>query len=549
MLRDYAWARDEGVWGWPIVDRYRKQLRERFDRVMNVNREWGEPGVYFTSSLEYGPNPCVTGDTLVATSEGPKYVGDLEGEQFTAIVDGRPYASTPKGFWCTGYKDVYKLTTKTVRILRCTKNHKVMARHVDEETFSWRELGELWPGDWQVRVHTQSANFEGGDKEAFDGTPYDEVKSITHEGREMVFDCTIPGPHAFSANGLYVHNCVEIGMHPTLEVTPSNIHRVQLQFEDALEGEEVSGWQGCNLTEINVATCVDEDDFVERCEIAAFIGTLQAGYTNFPYLGPVSEEIFRREALLGVSLTGMVDNPEIAFNPDLLERGAQRVKQVNRDIARMIGINPAARTTCVKPSGTASLVLGGVGSGCHDHHAPLSFRRVRASRLEPHSEYFRVLNPERAHWIDYDNYVLEFCITAPLDAACREDTSAIDFLKRVELIHKHWVEPGRAYTDHAPYLQHNVSNTVTVREDEWEEVKEYVWENRDTFGGLSFMSYFGDGKYPNAPRQALLDEEDIEHFHNLRTTLIVPDYTLLIEDEDTTKLQGEIACAGGHCVL
>lgn len=164
-----------------------------------------------------------------------------------------------------------------------------------------------------------------------------KIKSITIEKNEDVFDITVDSNHNFFANGVLVHNCVEIGKYPVL-------------IEN---GEKISGWQGCNLTEINGAKANSEAEFLAACRGAAILGTLQAGYTNFRFVSETTKKIFDREALLGVSITGWMNNPEILLNEKILQAGAELVKTVNKKVAAMIGINPAARTTCVKPAGNA----------------------------------------------------------------------------------------------------------------------------------------------------------------------------------------------------
>lgn len=156
-----------------------------------------------------------------------------------------------------------------------------------------------------------------------------EIEIISNED---VYDITVEDNHNFLANGTLVHNCVEIGMY-------------------AYDDEGNSGWSFCNLCEMNPKKAKTADDFYKMCEYASIIGTLQAGYTDFDYLGPITEKIVRREALLGVSMTGIMDNPTIALNPDILKEGAKIIKNVNKEVAKILGINQAARTTCVKPAG------------------------------------------------------------------------------------------------------------------------------------------------------------------------------------------------------
>ncbi|MDR2863668.1 MAG: hypothetical protein LBV54_07355, partial [Puniceicoccales bacterium] len=226
--------------------------------------------------------------------------------------------------------------------------------------------------------------------------------------------------------------CVEIGLAPYAVLNEEkDIARLKaLGYEGALRlGQKVYGWQMCNLTTINAASSHSPEEFYENCRAAAFIGTLQASYTKMPYLGPVTQFINERESLLGVSITGILDNPTLMLNPTVLETGAAAVKAENSRVAALIGIPAAARATCVKPEGTASLLLG-TSSGIHPHHAKRYFRRVQANRQEPVYLHFRETNPgmtERSVYNPNDD-IITFPIQARNDAIIRDDLRAIEFL-------------------------------------------------------------------------------------------------------------------------
>ena len=289
--------------------------------------------------------------------------------------------------------------------------------------------------------------------------------------------------------------CVEIGMWPV----------------DATTGR--TGWAFCNLCEINAKACTTVERFEQACRAAAILGTLQAGYTDFPYLGATTERIVRREALLGCSMTGMMDNPRLAFDPALQERLARLILDVNADIAGRIGINPAARATCVKPAGTTSCILG-TASGIHPHHAKRYFRRVQANINEAPLRYFAVHNPravEKSVWNpNGTDQVITFCVEVPEDARIRNQVSAIDLLEHVRLTQGHWVAAGRRPERCAqPWLRHNVSNTITVREDEWESVSHFLYDHRDAFAGVSLLPEGGDLDYPQAPFVAVWTYDEI----------------------------------------
>ena len=276
--------------------------------------------------------------------------------------------------------------------------------------------------------------------------------------------------------------CVEIGLAPFADLKDEQeIARLkELGYEGDLQpGQRVYGWQMCNLTTINAGACHSAEEFYENCRYAAFIGTLQASYTKMPYLGPVSQFINERESLLGVSITGILDNPKLMLDPQVLENGAAEVRKENARVAALIGIPAAARTTCVKPEGTASLLLG-TSSGIHPHHAKRYFRRVQANRQEPVYQHFRSVNPgmtERSVYNPNDD-VITFPIQARADAIIRDDLRAEQFLGYVRLVQQHWVQAGRSDEKYNPGLLHNVSNNCVVRPEDGEEVCRFIWENR-----------------------------------------------------------------------
>ncbi len=288
---------------------------------------------------------------------------------------------------------------------------------------------------------------------------------------------------------LLVNPCVEIGLYPV----------------DVETGK--SGWEACNLCEINGAKCKTEEDFEIASRAAAIIGTCQAGYTDLGYLGETTKRIIEREALLGVSITGMMDNPDILFDLKLQRKNAKLILKINEKIAAKIGINPTARATCVKPAGTTSCMLG-TASGIHAHHASLYIRRSQGNYLEPPLQFFKDVNPlavEKSVWsANGTDEVLAFCIEVPKGAKTKNDIDALTLLEYVKNTQQNWVMAGTVKERcAADWLVHNVSNTITVREDEWDDVTNYIYKNRRYFAGISLLPITGDKDYPQAPFTAI----------------------------------------------
>ena len=283
--------------------------------------------------------------------------------------------------------------------------------------------------------------------------------------------------------------CVEIGMYPQID------------------GK--SGWQGCNLTEINGGMCKTEEDFYKACRAGAILGTVQAGYTDFKFLSPTSKKIFDREALLGVSITGWMNQPDVLFNPKVLEKGAKIVKEVNREVASIIGINPAARTTCVKPSGNASVLLQ-TASGIHAEHSPMYIRNVQMNKDSEVTQAIIKSNPymaEESVWsASGTDVVVSFPIIPHKGSMMKEELLGVNHLEKVKLAQKHWVVAGtneELCADEG--IRHNVSNTIIV--DDWDKVEDYVFKNRNAFAGISFLSMSGDKDYNQAPNTAVIDSK------------------------------------------
>ncbi len=348
--------------------------------------------------------------------------------------------------------------------------------------------------------------------------------------------------------------CCEIGLHPVVggELDDSaEVARLRaLGYDGPVgAGTRLSGWQMCNLSTINGAALTDADDFFTACIHAAVIGTLQAAYTNIPYLGPVSRYLNERDALLGVSICGFMDNPDLLFDPAILERGAKLARAANRIVAAAIGIRPAARVTCVKPEGTASLLLG-AASGIHPHHARHYFRRVQANRRDAVYRHFAAANPHLTETSVYrpeNDDVITFAVEAPEHAILRDEIGALEFLRLVQRVQSHWVLAGEAESTRSPGLHHNVSHTCTVKPDEWEAVADFIWKHRAGFTGVALLGHDGDKRYPQAPREAVTTEDDVAKWNRLKYHPV--DYTQMVEHSDETALKEVVACAGGACEI
>jgi len=344
--------------------------------------------------------------------------------------------------------------------------------------------------------------------------------------------------------------CCEINLYPVVTVTPEIQARLATRGISVEADSRHTGWAFCNLCEINASKLTSYEDFVEAAKAATLIGTVQAAYTDMPYLGWASSEIAKRDALLGIGMTGIMDAPQIALNAEYQRQVAVKVKEWNREYAARLGINSAARTTCVKPSGTTSLALGCIGSGIHPHHARRYIRRVTADELEPVFQAFMAANPKMCQRKPDGKWVVEFPVQAPDGAILKGDQTAMQFLDAVRSTQVNWVVPG---TDrmHPGYNggHHNVSNTVTVQPDEWEAVASYIWAHRDDFTGISLLPASADKDYAFAPLEAVTTEADERRWLELVSCYKPIDYTAILETEDGTVLSAEAACAGGFCQI
>lgn len=313
----------------------------------------------------------------------------------------------------------------------------------------------------------------------------------------------------------------------------------------------VPGMQMCNLTSLNGAKVRNLNDLLDFAKAAAIIGTLQASYTDFPYLSPEAKEITEDEALLGVSIMSALENPEFTTHPEYQRLAAAMVVATNEVWAPKCGINPAARCCVEKPDGTGPLIDGSMFSGVHGAEALYMLRLIQANRREVPYQHFKALNPHMCFPSifspDTDDFII-FPVKVPDGGLLKRDMTAIEHLEIVRSMQENWIDGGVGRTNRKP-VSHSVSCTVIVRDEEWDGVRRYIYENRGKFSTVSFLPDNGGKKYQQAPMQAVETEEEWDTFHALVDGLIPVDYTLMIEDQDGTNHKAEAACVGGACTL
>ena len=297
-------------------------------------------------------------------------------------------------------------------------------------------------------------------------------------------------------------------------------------------------YQFCNLTEVNVSNVESQEDLNNRVKAAAFLGTLQASYTDFHYLRDIWNRTTERDALLGVGMTGIGSGTILKYD---LKEAAKEAKLTNEEIANIIGINKAARVTTVKPSGTSSLVLG-TSSGIHAWHNDYYIRRMRLGKNEALYQYLAKYHPELVE-DDFFKPTIQAVISIPQKSpkgSILRTESAIDLLERTKKFNMEWVKEGHRKGDNT----NNVSATISVKQEEWDEVGKWMWENRKTFNGLSVLPY-DNGSYTQAPFEDITEEK----YDKMKGHLNNIDLTLIKETTDETDLNGQVACAGGACEI
>lgn len=318
--------------------------------------------------------------------------------------------------------------------------------------------------------------------------------------------------------GIYFTNNKDWGANPCVEI--------------ALKAN-----QTCNLTEINASIINTQEEFNKAAKAASFIGTLQAGYFDFHYLREIWTNTVEEESLLGVSITGLANANFLKLD---FKEASKRTVQENIRVSSKIGINPAARITAIKPAGTTSLVLG-TSSGVHAYHSEYYLRRIRLTNGEPLTNFLVQNHPELIELDELDGVtrILTVPQKAP-DGAITRGESSIDLLERVKKISEEWINPGHISGDNT----HNVSCTVSVKDEEWGIVKDWMWVNKSHYNGISVLPY-DNGTYKQPPFETITKEK----YEEMSKHLTHLNLRSLVEEEDYTDLKGELACSGGSCEI
>ena len=319
--------------------------------------------------------------------------------------------------------------------------------------------------------------------------------------------------------GIYLSNDKDWGTNPCCEIA-------------------LRPYQFCNLCEVNGSDIESQEDFEMRVKAAAFIGTLQAGYTDFHYLRDIWKRTTEKDALIGVGMTGIGSGVVLGYD---MKKAAKVVKEENVRVAALLGINKAARTTTVKPSGTSSLVLG-TSSGIHAWHSAYYIRRLRVGKNETIYTYLVTNHPdliEDDYFRPHDTAIISIPQMAPEGSIVRTE-SVFGLLERVKKVSTEWVRSGHGNGANT----HNVSATISIKDEEWDLVGQWMWENRNYYNGLSVLPYDG-GTYTQAP----FEDCTKETYDKLMKSLSDVDLTQVIEFDDNTNLSGELACAGGSCEI
>lgn len=464
----------------------------------------GEPGFFWTNNKDLGTNPCcLSGESKVrvitSNMNQPeeialKKVVDLYQDNNEVYIQTLNLDTNEVVYNKITAAQLSRPNAKTLKII--TTNGKTIITTPDHKFYT-KNRGWIEAQDLQLEDILVNSDLES-----------DSIDTLVVGPIEDTYDVTVENTHSFFADDILVHNC-EISLNSA---------------------------QFCNLTIINAGSIESQEDLNARAKAAAFIGTLQAGYTDFHYLRPQWKETTEKEALLGVSMTGIAAGEIFKYN---LEEAADETMNENERVAEIIGINKAARITAIKPEGTTSLVLG-TSSGVHAWHDKYYIRRMRVGKNEALYDYMVKNFPDNIEDCQFKPHleaVMSFPQKAP-EGAITRDESALEFLERVKKLNIEWVHKGHRYGDN----YHNVSCTASIRDNEWEEVGEWLWENRDNYTGISVLPY-DNGTYVQAPFESC-DEETYNRMMGQLHGINIDDVK---EDDDHTSHNEIAACAGGQC--
>lgn len=482
--------------------------KEEYDKIWNIIKSSGsgEPGIFWTNNIDYGTNPCLTGDTLISTVDGnirlDKLVNLFENNENVTNVFSFNIKENKieediiiNGALTRKKANIIKITLEDGKNIKSTPDHKVFTRNRD-----WIEVGKLTEKDILVKKI---------EKNKVEEIKISKIEIIENED---VYDITVKNNHNFFANDILVHNCAEVG------------------FEFSRNF--------CNLTTINFSNIEDNEDFKERIKAATILGTLQAGYTDFHYLSSKWQKNSEYESLLGVSLTGICDNKNYKnYDWNIL---TNYMLEVNKEYSEKINIKSAARLGCIKPEGSSSCVLG-TSSGIHARFAPYYIRRMRFNKNEHIAKYLinELPNLVEDEFGNPNGIVLSLPQKSPENSIYRTE-SALETLERVKFFYINWIKASHNRGD----ITHNVSCTVNIKNNEWEKVGKWIWENKDYYNALSVLPYDG-GTYIQAP----FEECNKEKYEEMMKFIKKIDLSNVIENEDETQLKEQVACGGNSCEI
>lgn len=469
---------------------------DTFKDLVKMNNGMSDIGFFFTNNVYETPNPCITGDLRIDVSIDGKRVNTTVKDVVDLFEKGCSIEIL--SFDIEKNVAIYSPITNAWK----TKENADVIKIIDNSTGSFVKVTP------DHLIYTTNRGYIKAN-ELKDDTllKYNDYQKISggygitineNQKKEDVYDFTVPNTSNFFVNNILVHNCVEVNFTPILDIET-----------------EITGFQMCNLVEGNAKACMtngslDVNKFKKMCRAASIISTLQAGYTDFPYLGKITEEIVRKESLIGVGITGWFDNPEL-FDEDLLKEGVEIIKKTNEEVARLIGINLAGRTTVVKPSGNSSVILG-CASGIHPEHSKRYFRNMQLNKETETGKWIENNNSDMIEESLWSSTNSDWIVSVPIEndgsSMFKEDIKEIEHLEKIKFVQKNWIKEGQNQENCIlPTTHNNVSCTVIV--EDYDKVAEYVFENQDHFTAVSFLSDFGDKDYPQAPFTSVYNSEEL----------------------------------------